>query len=1070
MNNKLIIDLFCYNDIKITYFITDNKEIWFKGKDICDVIEYSNHNKALMDHVNINDKLKISNNSNSINNSLPLGGNDQTKMIFINLSGLKSLINKSKNSNSKHFKECLYKMLPFMIDAHFILSLKAYDLYTSDNVIYIAYIGTRNNENIYEFGKTNNLCNFVAEKCYRYKIFKLIHTIKPISRTVLPLFKRYLKEHNNYKCLNDVIGFITNNIHDMIDILNLCNSLELFDIGVTNKTYDSNTNIIVNNCFYDNQFIDMLNKSTNFDEFCDKLSILSNDLKGYYFELFAQLFFKFDNRYSNYVENCWLLNELPEKIREELSIPRKDIGIDIIIKTFNDGYWAVQAKYRNMINTSLNWSSISTFCGLSFGLSKKFNKGIIFTNTKYANKYTIGQENITNILYYSLKNISESTFDKIKAYVNNKTMPSKPNLNPRPYQQEIINKATEYYKNMSCGRLYMACGTGKTFVSYCIAMNQQYKGKICIVAPSLQLVSQIYKTWSDQSHKCKYLLIGSSAEVKSNPHCGLLLSITFDEIYKYLDKYKEDNIVIISTYQSSDILASVCKKYNIIIDFCIFDEAHRTVGSKERSYSCLLDDNNTQIRKRLFITATEKIYIGNNESILSMDNEKIYGKIIYNYSLKRAIGEGYLTDYQIISPIITDESFWKIINENSYILDKNIKNDVIKSRYYMTAYILAISIRDKNINHILTFNNTNENAIKFNHILKKILEILEIDCECYILSGKSSMSHREYVLDDFKRDKRAIISSSRIFSEGVDIPIVDCVCLVDNKISINDIIQTCGRPLRKYPNKKMSYIIIPAVINMNYELNDITHDNIYDTNNIDSFKLMKTVLRSMATVDDRIIDHFSIKETANKYYYDKFTVNVDNIIPHCDIKFDVNLLKEKVNTIICDKWGDLRWFSNCNLLFEYCELYNEIPQNDVVYKNKYIGLWFNTNKFKIKSIDDELYKKLTANILVKNNIDEFLIKRKTINLPLVVDTKKMEYNDLSLEDQINDVESISEVKFKNSADELLRKRQTINLPLIVDTKKMEYNDLSLEDQINDVESIVEVKFKNKNKRKFLYVK
>ena len=43
-------------------------------------------------------------------------------------------------------------------------------------------------------------------------------------------------------------------------------------------------------------------------------------------------------------------------------------------------------------------------------------------------------------------------------------------------------------------------------------------------------------------------------------------------------------------------------------DFCIFDEAHRTAGNKDsKMFTLGLDDSLIKIKKRLFMTATERI-------------------------------------------------------------------------------------------------------------------------------------------------------------------------------------------------------------------------------------------------------------------------------------------------------------------------------------------------------------------------------------------------------------------------------------------------------------------------------
>ncbi len=71
-----------------------NEEPWFVGKDVADVLGYANHSKALLDHVDDEDKL----NNDSLSSLGQRGG------WLINESGLYSLILKSKLPSAKRFK------------------------------------------------------------------------------------------------------------------------------------------------------------------------------------------------------------------------------------------------------------------------------------------------------------------------------------------------------------------------------------------------------------------------------------------------------------------------------------------------------------------------------------------------------------------------------------------------------------------------------------------------------------------------------------------------------------------------------------------------------------------------------------------------------------------------------------------------------------------------------------------------------------------------------------------------------------------------------------------------------
>jgi len=60
------------------------------------------------------------------------------------------------------------------------------------------------------------------------------------------------------------------------------------------------------------------------------------------------------------------------------------------------------------------------------------------------------------------------------------------------------------------------------------------------------------------------------------------------------------------------------------------------------------------------------------------------------------------------------------------------------------------------------------------------------------------------------------------------------------------------------------------------------------------------------------------------------------------------------------------------LLFKYCDENEHAPHNNTVYENKNLGCWYQNKKRSIKSVNDELYKKLSENKYVKESLNEFL--------------------------------------------------------------------------------------------------
>ena len=87
---------------EINYILDDNNSPWFCGKAIGVALGYTNHRKALKDHVDDDDKEKLTNLRG--NESLPLSVN-QKNSIYVNESGLYSLIMSSKSGSISRPKQ-----------------------------------------------------------------------------------------------------------------------------------------------------------------------------------------------------------------------------------------------------------------------------------------------------------------------------------------------------------------------------------------------------------------------------------------------------------------------------------------------------------------------------------------------------------------------------------------------------------------------------------------------------------------------------------------------------------------------------------------------------------------------------------------------------------------------------------------------------------------------------------------------------------------------------------------------------------------------------------------------------
>ena len=73
------------------------------------------------------------------------------------------------------------------------------------------------------------------------------------------------------------------------------------------------------------------------------------------------------------------------------------------------------------------------------------------------------------------------------------------------------------------------------------------------------------------------------------------------------------------------------------------------------------------------MTATERVYKGDSDKIISMDDEEIYGKVIHQLSFKSALEQDppVLSKYKIVTNRVNKKYIQDLINENKLVRANN---------------------------------------------------------------------------------------------------------------------------------------------------------------------------------------------------------------------------------------------------------------------------------------------------------------------------------------------------------------------------------------------------------------
>ncbi|EJB57206.1 hypothetical protein HPHPH29_0757 [Helicobacter pylori Hp H-29] len=615
----------------------------------------------------------------------------------------------------------------------------------------------------------------------------------------------------------------------------------------------------------------------------------------------------------------------------------RDKGIDIVIQTTSKEYIAVQCKFHQ---NSISYNDISPFLTqLLSGVGEvKFKKGIIISTSNLTSEALKAIEQIRSTgMGIDIDEITEEDFiysridwEKFDPTKTEDEIPLCDKKRPRPHQTEAIEKTKEYFSDPknARGKLIMACGTGKTYTS--LKIMEALDPKITLfLAPSIALLSQTFREYAQEKSEPFYASIvcsddktGQSKKNKSKnednddikfSELPLKPSTRLEDILSIYEKAQKENkrFIIFSTYQSALRIKEAQESGLNGIDLIICDEAHRTVGAMystnerddKNAFTLCHSDENIKATKRLYMTATPKVYSESSKAkakekdnvIYSMDDAQTFGEEIYTLNFERAIALDLLTDYKVIILAVRSENLSGVTNSvNKKIsqleakgtkLDKKLINNEFVCKIVGTHKGLAkqdvIALNDENQedndlkNKADTF--VSQRAISFCKSIqtsKNIKDSFQTIMECYDeeLKKKSfknlkisidhvdgTMNCKERLdklenLNAFEPNICKVLSNARCLSEGVDVPALDSVIFFDGKSAMVDIIQAVGRVMRKAKNKKRGYIILPIALKES-EIKNLD-EAVKNTN----FQNIWKVLKALRSHDSSLVDEATFRE------------------------------------------------------------------------------------------------------------------------------------------------------------------------------------------------------------------
>ncbi len=329
-----------------------------------------------------------------------------------------------------------------------------------------------------------------------------------------------------------------------------------------------------------------------------------------------------------------------------------------------------------------------------------------------------------------------------------------PDLSLRPYQQEAREAV---WREWTAGRLrtllVMVTGGGKTIIFARIIADCVRRGeRVLVMAHRSELLSQ--------------------AAEKLEKSTGLLCSVEQGENTCLGSWYR----VVVGSVQSLQNPARLAKFAPDYFDTIVVDEAHHCLSD---SYQRVL--RHFEGAKVLGVTATPDR--GDMRSLGAF-----FDSLAYEYTLPRAIREGYLTKIRALTiPIPLDLTAVKTQNgdyapgEIGTVLDPYLDR---------IADEMAAACRDRKTVVFLPLIKTSR---KFTRML------LDRGFRAAEVSGESE--NRADILRDFESGRYNVLCNSMLLTEGWDCPSVDCVVILRPTKIRSLFVQMVGRGTRLSPGK-----------------------------------------------------------------------------------------------------------------------------------------------------------------------------------------------------------------------------------------------------------------------------
>ncbi|MGQ4375000.1 Helicase associated domain protein [Streptomyces sp. SAS_267] len=411
-------------------------------------------------------------------------------------------------------------------------------------------------------------------------------------------------------------------------------------------------------------------------------------------------------------------------------------------------------------------------------------------------------------------------------------------LTLRPHQRDAVAAATRNLTQHPRTSVIAACGTGKTLIAARTAARIAPRGRVLVLLPTLDLLSQTIRSWRQAGRKGTAIAVCSARQALDHEPLGSDVPLTTNPAdLAALTASQSGTVTAYATYASLPAVIAAHRDHHLPAwDLTVVDEAHRTAGRLGKAWAAVHHDDQVPATRRLYLTATPRVWDPGDsqgedtDAVASMDDETLFGPVAYRLTLSDAIDLGLLADYQILVPVVTDADLrdWLATGPGAGV-------DGLRLAGRQVAALRAI--HDHRLRRILTFHHRVAEARAFATTLADTAATLPADLRPQGLwadwiSGSHTPQVRRRLLLEFASHTDphtpAVLSNARVLGEGIDVPAIDAVVFADPKNSPVDTVQAVGRALRQQPGAgKKATLVVPVYLTPGEDPDDLLGADAY---------------------------------------------------------------------------------------------------------------------------------------------------------------------------------------------------------------------------------------------------